>query len=394
MVTTWDTINTSYRGLSTDAKPTECRNGDTFLEIDTSKQYIWDAEGNQWVEQESSGGGGITPSGTLSLAFTSNGSYVSDCTSYASVDVSVDVPMPSGTLSLAFSENTAIPYVSDIAQYASLSVTVDVQGGGGGDDAIDGLIERTISGAYTNSNVSEIGDYVFSSCKGLTVANFPKVTTIGSNAFAGCDALTTASFPSATSIGMYAFNACTSLTSISFPNAITISGSAFNGCNALTTASFPNATTIGASAFYICSHLTTISFPNVTSIDANAFNNCSSLTSVIFPNVTSISTSAFTGCRSLTTASFPSLKSMLGSIFARCYNLLSLYLTGSSVATLANVNAFASTPISNYTTSTGGVNGSIYVKESLYSNWIAANNWSVYSARFVSLTDEQIEALG
>ena len=73
--------------------------------------------------------------------------------------------------------------------------------------------------------------------------------------------------------------------------------------------------------------------------------------------------------------------------FLRCRSLLSLYLLGTLVKPLANINAFASTPISNYTTYTGGVNGSIYVPSSLYASYIAANNWSTYAARFVSMTD-------
>jgi hypothetical protein len=60
-------------------------------------------------------------------------------------------------------------------------------------------------------------------------------------------------------------------------------------------------------------------------------------------------------------------------------------LLGSSVATLGNTNVFSSTPISNYTTSTGGVRGSIYVPSSLYNTYITANNWSAYAARFVSM---------
>ena len=52
---------------------------------------------------------------------------------------------------------------------------------------------------------------------------------------------------------------------------------------------------------------------------------------------------------------------------------------------------FASSPISNYTTSTGGVQGSIFVPESLYSAYVESNNWSVYADRFVSLTDDQVQ---
>jgi len=59
----------------------------------------------------------------------------------------------------------------------------------------------------------------------------------------------------------------------------------------------------------------------------------------------------------------------------------------STVTTLGNINAFVDTPISTRTDSTGGVQGSIFVPESLYSSYIAATNWATYSARFVSMTD-------
>lgn len=40
-----------YRGLSTDTKPTEnITNGSVFIEIDTGKLYMFDAEGTQWKE--------------------------------------------------------------------------------------------------------------------------------------------------------------------------------------------------------------------------------------------------------------------------------------------------------------------------------------------------------
>ena len=142
-----------------------------------------------------------------------------------------------------------------------------------------------------------------------------------------------------------------------------IESQVFMHCFSLTSVDFPSCTTIGANAFYSCRGLTSISFPSCTSIGVNAFAYCSNLTSISFPSCSYIGTSAFD----------------------RCYNLLSLYLLGSSIPTLANINAFVSTPISNYTTSTGGTYGSIYVLASLYNDYLIAENWSVYSARIVSV---------
>jgi hypothetical protein len=45
-----------------------------------------------------------------------------------------------------------------------------------------------------------------------------------------------------------------------------------------------------------------------------------------------------------------------------------------SVPTLRYSNAFSSTPIAGYTTSTGGIYGSIYVPASLYESFKTATN--------------------
>lgn len=175
----------------------------------------------------------------------------------------------------------------------------------------------------------------------MTSFSNSEVSTIGTGAFAYCTNLTTVSFPSCTSIGNYAFQLCTRLTTASFPSCKSIGSSAFAYCYSLTTANFPLCKSIGLSAFAYCSSLITANFPSCTSIGANAFN--------------------------------------------RCYNLLSLYLTGSSIVNLSNPNTFTSSPIAGYTTSTGGVYGSIFVPSSLYSTYIASTNWVYFSSRFVSV---------
>jgi len=57
---TIDNLTTAYNGLSTDEKPTDARNGDTFYEIDTKKTYAFNKESGQWgvLKTGGSGGGG------------------------------------------------------------------------------------------------------------------------------------------------------------------------------------------------------------------------------------------------------------------------------------------------------------------------------------------------
>lgn len=157
--------------------------------------------------------------------------------------------------------------------------------------------------------------------------------------------------------------------------------------------------TVGSYAFNYCSYLTNISLPNCTKVETYGFGYCSRLASGIFMSCSVIGSSAFKNCGSLNTLIFSKPSTFGGTIntnaFASCYNLLSLYLFTSSsfLYALGNANAFSSTPISTYTTSTGGVYGSIFVPESLYDTYRTSTNWAAYAARFVSMTNADIEAL-
>lgn len=268
---------------------------------------------------------------------------------------------------------------------ASMTVseaTTAVQNIPGGEEYAE-LVERTISAA--SGSMSKIGDYAFASCKNLKTASFPLATAIGSSAFANCSSLSTASFPLATDIGSHAFYSCSRLTEVNMPSARSVGANTFYGCSLLETVYMPSVSVLGYYMFNNCSALGTVDFPSVSLISAYVFNGCVALSTVSFPVTTFISDHAFVSCVSLKTASFPLLRTISSAAFQRCYNLLSLYLLGSSFVTLGGINVFSSTPISNYTTSTGGVHGSIFVPASLYDRYISASNWSVYSSRFVSV---------
>lgn len=322
--------------------------------------------------------------------------------------------LPSGVSVSALSVSANGTY-SAPSGYAYDPVTVDVQGGGGGGNE-DAIIERTLSETYENANVTKIGYYAFASCIKLRSVNFQNVTIINGGAFAFCSSLLTVSIPNCTSIdysaftgtkivsvnwpnityvGPSAFSNCAYLKYVNFPSVSVIRECAFMGCSSLSQIIASNVTSLSRSAFWGCKSLQSVDFPSVTSIMDGTFVNCSALSLVNLPAVTFISTLAFSYCTSLSVLSFPLLKTISGSsAFFHCHKLLSLYLLGSSVATLSNGRTvFASTPISTYTTSTGGVYGSIYVRASLYNSWITTANWSYYSSRFVSLTDEEIAAL-
>lgn len=356
----------------------------------------------------------IVPSGTLSIA--SNGAF--DVASYASVNVEVSggdelEQLITRQISGVYSNNT-INYIGAYA-FGHCRIT----------EASFPAVSQIGTSAFASCpymttinfpSLTKIGDYAFNYCSVLTTINAPNVTSIGSSAFIRCSTLTTASFSLATDIGEWAFGYCYSLTEANLPVASRITGYTFYSCSMLTSVNVPLASYVWYSAFQYCSMLRKISLPVATNIGSNAFAFCSNLTSVILPIARSIGNSAFAYCtKSLTAISFPSVVSIGASAFLRCYNLatvtlpsasyigsyafascsnlLSMVLLGSSVASLANWNAFMFTPISNSTTSTGGVHGSIYVPLSLYNSYITATFWSTYSARIVGVEREFNEIL-
>ena len=115
-------------------------------------------------------------------------------------------------------------------------------GGGGGDDTLKKLIERTVADFTFPEGITKIGNYAFDYCENLRITSLPtSLQTIGMCAFERCSNLNITSIPaSVTSIGNYAFNMCKGITTLTFegtPNAV-VAG-AFNQCTNLTTINVP-----------------------------------------------------------------------------------------------------------------------------------------------------------
>lgn len=66
-------LTTTFTGLSTDTKPTDCRNGDLFMEMDTQTSYLYDGENQTWIEQSGGGSGGGGGSSLPSVTTADNG---------------------------------------------------------------------------------------------------------------------------------------------------------------------------------------------------------------------------------------------------------------------------------------------------------------------------------
>lgn len=281
------------------------------------------------------GGGGSAVINPLSVS--ANGTYSAPEGVDGYNPVEVAVPMPSGTYSIGANGDY------DIAAYASVAVSVP------------GIVPSGTSNITANG-VYDVTNYASASVNvGGTDTRFAE-TVMGTISGTVEDSTITA-------LRANAFYQCNRITEISFPNVTAVGGSAFDTCTSISNVSLPNALNVGGYAFYNCVKITGIFLPKVSTINKNAFYQCTELETVSLPMATTISPSAF----------------------MYCSNLLSFYLMGSSIATLNNKNVFSGTPLSDYTTSTGGVYGSIYVPSSLYNTYIAANNWSLYAARIVSV---------
>ena len=230
-------------------------------------------------------------------------------------------------------------------------------------------IPASVTYSGTTYSVTNIGNYAFSSCSGLTSVIIPNsVTNIGEYAFWNCSGLTSVTIPnSVTSIRRDAFGGCSSLTSVhisdiaawctirfgnSSANPLHYAHNLYLNGELVTDLVIPNSvTSIGDRAFYGCTGLTSVTIGNsVTNIGSLAFYDCSSLTSVTIPNsVTSIGDYAFDECSSLTAIYVPCgemerFKQMLGE-----YSSYIKYAPYPYTITTYAQNGYISTNIDNYT---------------------------------------------
>lgn len=292
----------------------------------------------------------------------------------------ITFPRASGTLEV----NAIGTY--DIASYASVKV-------GAMEDLFGGVVQQALSGEIIlPASVTTIA-VGLSNLSALEAVDGINVTRIAAYGFRMDRSLARVSFPACESIAYNAFEGCSALSSVSFPVCFGISSYVFQNCVNLSLAYLPAALSLGSYAFEFCSRLTHVTLDACSRIEISVFYNCSALSEIRLPVCQSIGNQAFWTCALLQTVYAPSISYVAYSAFYRCFHLLSVYFTGSSVASLASLTAFGSTPISNYTASTGGVNGSIFVRQSLLSAWRTSTNWVAYSSRFVGLTDEEIAAL-
>ena len=192
---------------------------------------------------------------------------------------------------------------------------------GGSDE--DAIIQRTISGAYSND----------------------RITTVGACAFLGCQALTAIDLPNVTEVKRNAFESCRYLQTINLPKVTALDRGAFTN-SAIQQADFPLVTTIGDGCFKQARNLRSANLPLVTALPADAFRN-SSIRTADFGAVTNINRTAFTDYTSLET----------------------LIIRTPSVCVISDISvALRGSKIASGT-------GYIYVPDNLVDSYKAATNW-------------------
>lgn len=166
----------------------------------------------------------------------------------------------------------------------------------------------------------------------------------------------------------------------------------FIGCTSLESVSFANYSgTIYSSLFTNCSSLETASFPKAVTVEGNyVFNGCASLVGIVLPSLNGrISSqyfvdSACVAFKYLDIGCTQTVYGIMQNAFNGASNFDTLIIRGTSVNTLANINAFSNTKFAS-----GGSGGTLYVPSSLMSNYQSASNWST----IIGYSNNQIKAI-
>lgn len=135
-----------------------------------------------------------------------------------------------------------------------------------GIDTVNSIIERNISGEYTNNLIKNIGASSFKSCTNLEKISSTSITSIANQ-------------------GLYG---CTNLKEFDFPNLKKLSaGSVFQSCSSLVSAYCPNVEgTVGANSFNACTSLEKAYFKNISTIGGTNFNGDTKFSEIVINRIT------------------------------------------------------------------------------------------------------------
>lgn len=154
-----------------------------------------------------------------------------------------------------------------------------ITGGGADHSAEDAIIDRSISGAYSNDRITTVGACAFLGCFNLATIDLPNVTQVKRNAFESCIYLQTINLPNVTKLGSSAFLK-TAIQQVNLPLVTTMEDGCFKQITNLASANLPLVTALPADAFRE-STIRTADFGAVTNINRTAFTDCTKLETLI-----------------------------------------------------------------------------------------------------------------
>lgn len=141
-----------------------------------------------------------------------------------------------------------------------------------------------------------------------------------------------------------------------------------------------NITQLAQQGLYGKRNLVSVSMPDLEVIGQYGLALCSNLETVEFPSVQVVNSYAFKYSSKLDNVELPSAMQILAEAFSGCSALASITLSGRTVCSLANPNAFSNSGITSTT-------GAIYVPADLVDTYKAATNWSVFADRIFPIED-------
>ncbi len=250
------------------------------------------------------------------------------------------------------------------------------------------------------SGVTSIGTRSFYYCTALKSLDLSNIISIANSAFQGCKLLTSiGNTTKLNSIQSLAFKDCISLQSIDVSNIQNFSDTCFFNCNSLKSLTFnDNVQVVGVNAFDNTAWLDSqdsgiikigkviykykgtmpsgyaVDTTDIVYITGYAFSGQSNLTSITLnSNITSINYQTFKDTY-LDCIVLPAVTLIDSGAFYNCSKLRYVKISTSSVAVLANVDAFYN------------VTCNFYVPDTLVNSYKAATKWSSLASRIFSMT--------
>ena len=272
--------------------------------------------------------------------------------------------------------------VGDYGYDGFRKVVVDVAGEGY--DMKEITEGALLSVSIISNSASFVASGVFGDNYHITEVNLPQCEYVNDEAFIRCSFIDTVSLPVCEAIGSSVFRGCNALYSVYInPSCSVIGESAFYNCNQLISLSLPNYSSINAGVFMNCSFLTNLRLSNkLDYIGSNAFRGCGNLTAfnTAFANTGGgVGQSAFASCNGLTTVDLTDCNFIGSSAFINCPNLSKVTLRASQYGSVCTLYS-RGLPYSNTVFS-------LYVPESLLSDYKAAQYYSLFANKIFSITE-------